>query len=504
MAANRRSSSPLKFDKNSSVFGHNSTSKDTAFVGEEGALTRMNTTAYYHRTIEQREAKTFQHTTHDSDLYPRQSYRKSYENLHVFLISLLVFVEANSTALERANSHTSDDAEVAVGISGDNYADDEGQDQPTRLRLRLLLFMAVSQSFLMPLLFFLYGRFDQQGASQLGTLHRQQQVRSRLRLLCRRLLPAIICQLLLQWLQVAGRGSSSHGAPVYQPPIACSPIVLFPLLLSAFELTVSTVVEMLGPARAAVFLEQLQSEQGRVVHVYWMVLVQMDIAVGALFPVNILSVSPFRLTDIPQYFLAYIWGQLSHVTGKVHILAVVPPITMPAACLALSVFFSNVALLDLLVMAIPGLSKHAVLTSSICTAFTRLGGGFSQYAIMYRFWKQLSFASIGPAFLETFGQTASQDCWVTIPGIGRRQLKRYAFITLLVYLPVIRVLQIGVDTMYGKVAETTGVFQIPGFREGLIVSGVLYACRGIFATLTTWTVSFLVVEYIPFARRVLL
>ncbi|KAK5310630.1 hypothetical protein LTR93_011981 [Exophiala xenobiotica] len=401
-------------------------------------------------------------------------------------------MEMNISMLDRANQH------VDVGAEID-------EDEPRALPRRLLVFVSVNHSYLMPLLFFFYGRLSQEGASQSGDSiapgKKPLHPRPHMRLLCRRILPAIVCQLSLQRLQRVAIQQANFDTSSYESSTA-SPIVLFPLLLSAFDFTVSTIVERMGQARAAVYLEQFQAGRRRIVPVYWTMLVQMDTIVAAVFPLNVLSESAFRLTDIPQYFFAYIWGRLSVTTGSIHVMAIFAPISMPILCLAFSVFFSNVALLKL-ALAIPGLSQRDFLTESVQSSLARMGNGFSQPAIIYRVWKQLSFASIAPALLEIFRQTPDEDIWVTVPGVGRRQLKRYAYVTFLLYLPISKLLQISIDTMSAPPAIRVAVLQYLGFRTGLIAFGVMYGALGALNALMAWMIGCCVIEYIPSAGRIL-
>lgn len=391
--------------------------QDTAFAAQKTSPSRREmkpttTSDSSQRSFERlqppqsKSAKSPMHGAGSHGPQLRRPKHRGYDNLHIFLISLLIIMETNISMLGRANQH------VDVGAEID-------EDEPQALTLRLLLFVSVNHSYLMPLLFLLYGRLSQEGASQPGDIiepgKKPLHPRPHMRLLCRRILPAIVCQLSLQRLQRVAIQQANFDTSSYESSTA-SPIVLFPLLLSAFDFTVSTIVERMGQARAAVYLEQFQAGRRRIVPVYWTMLVQMDTIVAAVFPLNVLSESAFRLTDIPQYFFAYIWGRLSVTTGSIHVMAILAPISMPILCLAVSVFFSNVALLDL-ALAIPGLSQRDFLTESVQSSPARMGSGFSQPAIIYRVWKQLSFASIAPALLEIFRQNPDEDIWVTIPGV---------------------------------------------------------------------------------------
>lgn len=399
-------------------------------------------------------------------------------------------MESNTSTLDTAKHHHHVDIDAA-----------DEEDGPKRLRLRLLLFVSVNHSFLVALLFFLYGRRSQQGSSHSGVHEIRRLPYQRILLYCKMILPAIVCQLCLQWLQTITIPSKLD--PPSHEPSTVSPIVLFPILLSAFDFAISTCVERLGKARATVYLEQLQIERRRVVSIYWTILIQIDVVLGGLFPVDVLSASAFHLTDIPQYFFAYIWGRLSVATGDFHILAIFPPVTMPFLSLAVSGFFSHAALLDLFVTAIPGLSQHEQLTESVQAAMARIGGGFYPQAVMYRVWKQLSFASIAPALLETFNQTTDEDCAVTLLGLGRRRLKRYAYATFLLYLPVSKLVQIGIATMAMRLPESLGTLREMWFCRGMIASGVMYGGRGAVNAIVAWTVACWVVEYIPFASQIL-
>lgn len=108
--------------------------------------------------------------------YPtRQLSQLGYDNLQVFLTLLLIIQE------------------TGVPFVLGTYLEKDS-DTPRRLHLRTLLFSLVNQSFLMPLLFFLFGRLAQK-ASYAGDDLRKIQL---LKHGCRKLLPAIVCKVLLQ------------------------------------------------------------------------------------------------------------------------------------------------------------------------------------------------------------------------------------------------------------------------------------------------------------------
>ncbi|KIX97391.1 uncharacterized protein Z520_06843 [Fonsecaea multimorphosa CBS 102226] len=427
------------------------------------------------------ETATAKEDTHACEPVKRPVYQLSqrgYDNLLIFLTTLFIFEETGIPYVLRTD--------CAVD-----------SDTPKRLRLRLLLFSSVNESFLMALLFFAYGQLDQRTSSAATPSGKMSTWGFSAGL--KRLVPAIASKLLLEMIRLSVP-STVEEARVQTSTV--NPIVFFPILLLAFDFTTSTLVEQLGSSRLAVYLEQFQGERKFVVPVYWLLLAEVDFFVRTLFPTSVMSTSAFRPTDVPKYFFAYIWGRLSVSTRDVYILAITPGLQLPIISMALSVLFSNLALLDLLGAAIPNLTKNDVVSESVESALRKMGGGLTYHAAMYSVWKTLSFASIAPTLLATFVEHTDQDFSVTIPVVGRRSLKKYAYAAFLLYMPLSRLVQVGVDAISVRVLGGIEVVRLLETHSS-IGSGLVVAFFGTLNTILSWMVACIVVECIPHASQIL-
>ncbi|EXJ70794.1 uncharacterized protein A1O5_05784 [Cladophialophora psammophila CBS 110553] len=408
----------------------------------------------------------------------RQLSQRGYDNLVIFLTTLLIFEETGVPYVLRADS--------AIDL-----------DTPKRLRLRLLLFTSVNESFLVALLFFAFGQLDQRKPS---TTFSSPAKPGTWALACfQRILPAIASKLFLEMIHLTV--PSTVECLRYQTSTV-NPIVFFPILLLAFDFTVSTLIERLGRSRIAAYFEQFKMDRIKLVPVYWLLLTEVDFLVRSQFPIDVLSISAFRLTDVPKYFFAYVWGRLSVSTGDIYILAITPVLQLPIISMALSVLFSNLALLDLLSAAIPNLAKNDILSESVESALRKMGGGWTFHAVMYSVWRNLSFASIAPTLLATFVERTDQDFWVTIPGLGRRLLRKYAYAAFLLYIPVSRLVQAGIDMINARVLGGIEVVRVLESHSS-IGSALVIVFFGSLNTILAWTMGCMVVECIPYASQIL-
>ncbi|KIW25920.1 uncharacterized protein PV07_09054 [Cladophialophora immunda] len=430
----------------------------------------------------QQTSETTEDGTRPSEQSKRPVYqlsKRGYDNLLIFLTTLLIFEETGVPYILRKD--------CAVD-----------PDTPKRLRLRLLLFTSVNESFLVALLFFAFGQLDQRIFSvTISSPAKPTAWVSSTGL--KKLVPAIASKVLLEMIQFAVPSSVEDSR--LQASVV-NPIVFFPVLLLTFDFTVSILMDQLGTSRITAYFEQFRMERKILVPIYWLLLTEVDFLVRSLFPTNVLSISAFRAADIPKYFFAYIWGRLSVSTGDIYILAITPVLQLPVISMALSVLFSNLALLDLLSAAIPNLAKNDVVSESVEGALRKMAGGFTFHAVMYSVWRNLSFASIAPTLLATFVERTDQDFWVTIPGMGRRLLKKYAYAAFLLYMPLSRLVQVGTDAINARVLGGVEVVHLLETHSP-IGSALVIVFFGSLNTILAWTVGCMVVECIPYASQIL-
>jgi hypothetical protein len=404
--------------------------------------------------------------------------QRACDNLQIFLTAVMIIQETGFLYIIRTDSAME-------------------SDDPKSFHLRLFMFVAVNQSLVVPLLFFLHGRLDQQASTSSAPSGRAKPKYLSVSKGCQRLLLAICCKLFLQQLPPSVSPAIETGVFHWS---AISPVVAFPGLLLIFDFAVSKCLESLENERIASYLEQLQKNRRSITPVYWLFLIEVGFFIRSQWPADLLSVSAFRPTDIPQYLFAYIWGRLAVSGQDAYILAMIPPISLPMLSFAISVLFSNMALLNVIGLAIPNPSMKMVLSPSVRGGLARMGGGFHFPSLMYSIWKELSFASVAPALLATFIEATDQVCWVNIPGIGKRQLKRYTDAAFLFSTPLSRLLQIFIDTLIAKFC--------PGAEHNLgtsspVALASVFAIYGFLNVVLAWTMGCFILEYIPYMDQIL-
>jgi glucans biosynthesis protein C len=370
--------------------------------------------------------------------------------------------------------------------------------------LPLTAFNGINQSFFMGMFFILSGRFTRQGLSR----RRQGNIafiRSRL---LRLALPAVVYTLLAEPALkcMAQLGNAARPDTLRRRKVS----TIFweywthldgirgPVWYLAVVVIFDVVTVLIDDSSYSKYLAPLQtlSRKRFDILILWAADIVASFAVRLIYPVDwIFKALNLQVAFLPQYVLAYAWGQTSATHQDLFVLAPFSPFGRPLLNLAISIFASVFGL-----GAVLGVDLLSAL--SFDEAMASLLGGLNLPALLYAIWNELSFAMIAPALFRVFADHADSPPYLSVPlrirgTKSRILLARYSYAAFLVHTLVSLGVELLVEAASGCSAGNghTGVHAAVG-------PVMMTALVGTINVLLSWIAGWALVEFVPGVGRV--